>query len=53
MGELLISLERGSLEFGLMINRTKSKILIVDGLNHSSLELDLSYQVANCEVVKS
>lgn len=50
MKELLLKMERVSLTFGLKINRTKTKIMIVDRVNDNSPEVT---QIANCDVVQT
>ena len=48
--ELLLKVERVSLEFGLKINRIKTKIMIIDRANNNSPEVT---QIASCNVVQS
>lgn len=50
MEELLLKMEQVSLEFGLKINRNKTKVMIVDRANNNSPEVT---KIANCEVVHS
>ncbi|KAI8433243.1 hypothetical protein MSG28_015319 [Choristoneura fumiferana] len=50
MEELLRKMERVSLDFGLKINRCKTKMMIVDRMNNNSPEI---VQIANCDVVQS
>ncbi|CAH2263600.1 jg10912 [Pararge aegeria aegeria] len=50
MDELLLKMERVSLEFGLKINHNKTKMMIADRANNNSPEVT---QIANCEVVQS
>ncbi|KAL0879221.1 hypothetical protein ABMA27_003004 [Loxostege sticticalis] len=50
MQELLKRMEAVSLEFGLKINRSKTKVMIVDRANDNSPEVK---HIANCEVVQS
>lgn len=50
MEELLSTLERVSLTFGLKIKRSNIKIMIVDRINDNSLEVT---QIENCEVLQA
>jgi len=50
MEELLQKMERVSLDFGLRINRSKTKIMIVDRANNNSPEVT---RIAGCDVVQS
>ena len=50
MEELLKKMEQVSLNFGLKINRSKTKIMIVDRANNNSPEIKF---IANCDVVQS
>lgn len=50
MEELLLKMERVSLEFGLKINRGKTKTMIVDRANNNLPNIT---KIANCEVVQS
>lgn len=50
MEELLLKMEHVSLTFGLKINRSKTKMMIVDRVNNNSPEVT---QIANCDVVQS
>ncbi|KAI8433901.1 hypothetical protein MSG28_015827 [Choristoneura fumiferana] len=50
IGELLTRIETVSLEFGLKLNRTKTKIMIVDRGRNNAPEVT---EIANCQVVQS
>ncbi|KAJ0178601.1 hypothetical protein K1T71_005376 [Dendrolimus kikuchii] len=50
MQSLLTKMEQVSLDFGLKINRSKTKIMIVDRLNNNSPEVT---KIANCDVIQS
>lgn len=50
MEELLHRMERVSLEFGLKINRSKTKVMIVDRANNNLPDVT---QIANCKVVST
>lgn len=50
MESLLNKMERVSLDFGLKINRSKTKVMIVDRANNNSPEVT---EIANCNVVQS
>lgn len=50
MEELLQRIEKVSLEFGLKINRIKTKVMIVDRTNNDSPEIN---QFSNCEVIQA
>ncbi|XP_037870090.1 LINE-1 retrotransposable element ORF2 protein [Bombyx mori] len=50
LGELLSRMERVSLEFGLRINRSKTKVMIVDRAMNNSPDVT---QIAGCDVVQS
>lgn len=50
MEELLSKMESVSLGFGLRINRSKTKVMIVDRINNNSPEVTT---IANCDVVQS
>ncbi|KAM3956770.1 alpha-tubulin [Aphomia sociella] len=50
MEELLLKMERVSLQFGLKINRTKTKIMVVDRANNNSPEVT---QIARCKVIQT
>ncbi|CAH2265133.1 jg9285 [Pararge aegeria aegeria] len=50
MEDFLQKMEDVSLEFGLKINRSKTKVMIVDRMNNNLPEVS---KIANCEVVQS
>ena len=49
MEDLLSKMERTSLEFGLKINRSKTKVMIIDRTKNNSPEIT---KVANCNTVQ-